>query len=215
MHHTISGDTLQVLSIALSSEDKLVTENNNHRISWVSPDITKKTVSAGRFGPYLDKIIFGKEKIFDVYQSTKSEATISFSTTFNSTIKILEITPTNSYIIRKGSLIAMQDTVIKSTFRVKNMISTIFGVNDIELDKLTGQGRVFVEIDNSSMEYNLEKNETMNFNKQAIAIASESCKIDVRKTNLFKALFLGDNEHIRYTITGPGQVIMQNANRLF
>jgi uncharacterized protein (AIM24 family) len=213
MRYTISGDTFQVLSITLSPDDKLVSENNNPRLSWLSPDINKKTFSTGKFGPYVDRVVYGSHKIFDVYQTAKAESVIAFSTTINSKIKVIDITPDNSFIIQKGSLIAMENTVKKSTFRTKNIIATMFGVNDIELDKLTGQGVAFVEIDNSSVEYNLNQNESLQFNKQAISIVSTSCKIKIRKTNIIKAFFLGDNEYIRYTITGPGLVIMQNAYR--
>jgi uncharacterized protein (AIM24 family) len=116
-------------------------------------------------------------------------------------------------VIKKGTLICMQQGVRLSPHRKRGFISSLLWNDDIALQKLEGTGFAFIELDASAAEYVLSEGESMKFDRSAIAYMSSTCKVSIQKTNIIKSFFFGGDSIYQYTIMGPGKVTMQNFNR--
>ncbi len=77
------------------------------------------------------------------------------------------------------------------------------------MQKLTGEGIVFLEIDGSSMEFELKEGEQQIISTGYLVSMSESCSIDVQTVKGIKNIFLGGEGIFNTVITGPGKVIVQ------
>lgn len=212
MTYTIVGEQLPVLTITLGPNEKIVTENESRHLSWLSPDIKKKTVSTSSFSPFFSKLIFGDARVIDVFLNPSKTGVVAFSTTVPSKIKVLELNPTQSWLIKKGSLLAMESTVKCSPATKFNLWDALFGNDDLAMQRLDGSGKAFIQMDASATEYQLGPGETLAFDQSSVAFISGSCRLKAQRTHIFKAFFFGGNDTIRYTIVGPGKVVMQNAN---
>ncbi len=93
-----------------------------------------------------------------------------------------------------------------------NLWDALFGNDDLALQVLTGEGTAYIVIDQDAKIFTLEKNKAMSFDQAAVAYMDASMTLFVKRTNIFKAFFFGGNDVIKYKVTGPGKIVIQNAN---
>ena len=77
------------------------------------------------------------------------------------------------------------------------------------MQKLSGQGLAFVEIDGSLVEYQLEPGQTMLLDTGYLAMMDESVQMDIEMVHGMKNIFLGGEGLFNTKVTGPGRVWIQ------
>jgi|SRR3989344_2694362 len=86
----------------------------------------------------------------------------------------------------------------------------LFGGEGFILQKATGPGIVFLEIDGSVTEYNLDKNEMIKVDTGHIAMYEESVSYELTTVKGVKnVLFSGEGLFLA-TLKGPGKVMLQS-----
>jgi|GEM_PF-1594839 uncharacterized protein (AIM24 family) len=209
----ITGEHLPVLTMTLGSKEVLYTENDVTTISLMSPDIVKQTIStAKRLNPFFSKLIFGDAKVLDQLTSKKDTSVIAFSAPLPGQIVALKLTKKKPMVIKKGSLLVMTKGITLTPRKKFNLWDALFGNDDLALQVLTGEGTAYIVIDQDAKTFTLEKNKAMSFDQAAVAYMDASMTLLVKRTNIFKAFFFGGNDVIKYKVTGPGKIVIQNAN---
>jgi uncharacterized protein (AIM24 family) len=209
----ITGEHLPVLTMTLGSKEVLYTENDVTTISLMSPDIVKQTIStAKRLNPFFSKLIFGDAKVLDQLTSKKDTSVIAFSAPLPGQIVALKLTKKKPMVIKKGSLLVMTKGITLTPRKKFNLWDALFGNDDLALQVLTGEGTAYIVIDQAAKTFTLEKNKAMSFDQAAVAYMDASMTLFVKRTNIFKAFFFGGNDVIKYKVTGPGKIVIQNAN---
>jgi uncharacterized protein (AIM24 family) len=209
----ITGEHLPVLTMTLGSKEVLYTENDVTTISLMSPDIVKQTIStAKRLNPFFSKLIFGDAKVLDQLTSKKDTSVIAFSAPLPGQIVALKLTKKKPMVIKKGSLLVMTKGITLTPRKKFNLWDALFGNDDLALQVLTGEGTAYIVIDQDAKTFTLEKNKAMSFDQAAVAYMDASMTLFVKRTNIFKAFFFGGNDVIKYKVTGPGKIVIQNAN---
>jgi uncharacterized protein (AIM24 family) len=209
----ITGEHLPVLTMTLASKEVLYTENDVTTISLMSPDIVKQTIStAKRLNPFFSKLIFGDAKVLDQLTSKKDTSVIAFSAPLPGQIVALKLTKKKPMVIKKGSLLVMTKGITLTPRKKFNLWDALFGNDDLALQVLTGEGTAYIVIDQDAKTFTLEKNKAMSFDQAAVAYMDASMTLFVKRTNIFKAFFFGGNDVIKYKVTGPGKIVIQNAN---
>ena len=209
----ITGEHLPVLTMTLASKEVLYTENDVTTISLMSPDIVKQTIStAKRLNPFFSKLIFGDAKVLDQLTSKKATSVIAFSAPLPGQIIAIKLTKKNPMVIKKGSLLVMTKGITLTPRKKFNLWDALFGNDDLALQVLTGEGTAYIIVDKEAKTFTLEKNKAMSFDQAAVAYMDASMTLLVKRTNIFKAFFFGGNDVIKYKVTGPGKIVIQNAN---
>ena len=213
MKQEITGEHLPLLTLTLAKGDTLLTENDVTSISVMSPDIEKKTLStAKKLNPFFSKLIFGDAKVVDQFTAKKDDLTIAFSSQVPGKIVELNIEDKKPVVIKKGSLLAMTSGCTLQPKKKFNLFDALFGNDDLALQVVSGKGTMYIQIDTSAKTYTLEKGKELAFDQAAVAYMDASMTLAVKRTNIFKAFFFGGNDVIKYKVTGPGTIVMQNAN---
>jgi uncharacterized protein (AIM24 family) len=209
----ITGEHLPVITITLAAKNVLFTENDVTTVSLMSPDILKQTISsADRLNPFFSKLIFGDSKVLDQFTSRKAESVIAFSAPLPGQIIALKLTKKKPMVIKKGSLIVMTKGITLTPRKKFNLWDALFGNDDLALQVLSGEGTAYILVDKDAKTFTLEKNKAMSFDQAAVAYMDASMTLLVKRTNIFKAFFFGGNDVIKYKVTGPGKIVIQNAN---
>ncbi len=209
----ITGEQLPVLTITLGAKDILFTENDVTSISVMSPEIVKETISLEkRLNPFFSKLIFGDAKVLDQFTSRKAESIIAFSAPLPGQIIALKLTKKKPMVIKKGSLLVMTKGIQLTPRKKFNLWDALFGNDDLALQVLSGEGTAYIVIDKDAKTFTLEKNKAMSFDQAAVAYMDASMTLLVKRTNIFKAFFFGGNDVIKYKVSGPGKIVIQNAN---
>ena len=78
------------------------------------------------------------------------------------------------------------------------------------MQKITGNGVAFVEIDGYCKEYELGVGEQIIVDTGYLAAMSESCTMDIQRVHGAKNIFFGGEGLFNTVITGPGKVYIQS-----
>jgi uncharacterized protein (AIM24 family) len=78
------------------------------------------------------------------------------------------------------------------------------------MQKISGDGLVFLEIDGHCKEYDLAAGETLVVDTGYLAAMTESCSVDIEMIRGAKNVFLGGEGLFHTRISGPGKVYIQS-----
>ena len=78
------------------------------------------------------------------------------------------------------------------------------------MQKISGNGMVFLEIDGYCKEYDLAIGESIILDTGYLAAMSESCTMDIETVQGAKNIFFGGEGLFHTRITGPGKVYIQS-----
>ena len=124
-------------------------------------------------------------------------------------IRAFEISSEHEIIAQKGSFLAGSPTVEMSIFFQKKLGAGFFGGEGFIMQKFSGAGIVFIEIDGTAVEYDLAEGQSMIVDTGYLAAMSATCKIDVRTVPGIKNMLFGGEGIFNTVITGPGHIILQ------
>ena len=86
---------------------------------------------------------------------------------------------------------------------------TLFGGEGFILTKVSGHGTCFIEIDGSTVEYNLLPGQQMVIDTGYLAMMDATCKMDIQSVPGLKNKFLGGEGLFNTVVTGPGKIVVQ------
>ena len=80
------------------------------------------------------------------------------------------------------------------------------------MQKVSGHGKVFIEIDGSAVTYQLAAGERIIVDTGSLAAMDSTCKMDVVTVKGAKNILFGGEGLFNTVITGPGKVILQTIS---
>jgi len=205
MKYEIKGESMPVIICRLSDGETMITESGS--MSWMSPNIEMETVGGG-FGKVMGRMFSG-EALFQNRFTSHGEGMIAFSSSFPGEIRVVNITPDNDLIVQKRGFLASEAGVELSTYFHKRFASGLFGGEGFILQRLSGNGTAFIEIDGAAIEYELEAGQEIIVDTGNLAAMSSSCTMDIRTVKGAKNILFGGEGLFLTSVKGPGKVILQ------
>ncbi|MCR5482004.1 MAG: TIGR00266 family protein [Clostridia bacterium] len=206
MKYEIKGGNLPVVVCRLEAGESMITESGS--MVWMSPNMQMDT-KAGGMGKILGKMFSGENIFQNVYTARGGEGMIAFGSSFPGAIKAIEVTPDKPLILQKSAFLAAQPGVELSVFFQKKIGAGLFGGEGFIMQKVSGSGIVFVEIDGSEVTYELAAGEQLVADNGYVAMMESTCSIDIQTVKGVKNIMFGGEGLFHTIITGPGRVTMQ------
>ena len=97
-----------------------------------------------------------------------------------------------------------------SMFFQRKLGKGFFGGEGFIMQRISGNGMVFLEIDGHCKEYNLGIGESIIVDTGYLAAMSETCTMDIETVKGVKNMFFGGEGIFHTRITGPGKVYIQS-----
>jgi uncharacterized protein (AIM24 family) len=120
-----------------------------------------------------------------------------------------ELAPGESLICQKDSFMVAQDGVKLEIHFRRKLGAGLFGGEGFILQKVTGPGRVFLEVPGDVREYTLEAGQTIRVDPGHIAFFEPTVNYDIERVKGVKNIFFGGEGLFLATLTGPGRVWLQ------
>ena len=206
--YEIEGGSLPVLICYPQNGETLCTQSG--AMSWMSPNMNMTTNSGGGLKKALGRLITGESLFLNEYTAEGGNGMIAFGACLPGTIIPFNVTPGNEIIIQKNGFLAMEKGLDLSVFFQKKFGAGFLGGEGFVLQKVSGNGTVFVEIDGYCKEYNLAAGEQIVVDSGYLAAMSATCSMDVRSVKGLKNAFFGGEGFFNTVITGPGKVYVQS-----
>ena len=206
--YEIEGGNLPVVICYPEPGQTLCTESG--AMSWMSPNMKMDTNTGGGLKKMFGRMFSGESLFMNEYTAVGSTGMIAFASSFPGRIIPYQVTPGNGIIVQKRGFLAMEKGLELSVYFQKKLGKGLFGGEGFIMQKITGNGMVFLEIDGHCKEYDLAIGESVVVDTGFLAAMSESCSMDVQMVNGAKYVFLGGEGLFHTRVTGPGKVYIQS-----
>ncbi|MCI8348396.1 MAG: TIGR00266 family protein [Firmicutes bacterium] len=207
MKYEIKGEPLPVVICELENGEQMITERGS--MSWMTPNVKMETTSNGGVGKALGRMFAGEALFQNKYTAQGSNASIAFASSFPGSILALNITPDRPIIVQKSAFLASESTVELSVHFQKKLGSGFFGGEGFIMQKLSGNGTAFIEIDGYAVEYELAPGQQMVIDTGYLAMMDATCKMDVTTVKGVKNVLFGGEGLFNTLVTGPGKIVLQ------
>lgn len=205
MRYEIKGGNFPVVECQLENGEQMITEKGS--MVWMSPNIHMET-SGGGLGKMFAKAFSGESMFQNIY-TAKGNGMIAFGSSFPGQIKAVEISRGQEMIVQKSAFLAAQPGVEISIQFSKKLGVGLFGGEGFIMQRLSGNGIAFVEIDGELVEYELQSGQQIIVDSGNVAGYSVGVQMDIKQVPGLKNMFLGGEGIFNTVLTGPGKVWLQ------
>ena len=209
MRYQIEGGNLPAVVIELEPGEVIISEVGGR--TWAKGPIETDTKATGGIGKAIGRMFSG-ESFFMSHYTAKGYAEIGFSSSFAGSIIAKELKAGESIICQKSAFLCATSEVSLSIHFQKKIGAGFFGGEGFIMQKVTGPGTVFLELDGYVREYDLNPGEQVVCDTGLIALMDESCTMDVVVVKGIKNKFFGGEGLIDTVVTGPGKVYIQTMS---
>lgn len=206
MQYQIIGEPLPVVECQLAQGESMITERGS--MCWMSPNIRMET-GAGGFSRALGRMFSGEAMFQNTYTAEYGSGMISFASSFPGSIRAIDIAPGREIVVQKSGFLASEMGVELSVFFQKKLGTGFFGGEGFILQRLSGQGTAFVEIDGCAVEYDLAPGQQMVVDTGYLAMCDATCSIDIQSVKGVKNVLFGGEGLFNTVVTGPGKIVLQ------
>ena len=205
MRYEIKGGAFPVVECQLESGEQMITERGS--MVWMSPNMHMET-SGGGLGRMFSKVLSGESMFQNIY-TAKGNGMIAFGSSFPGQIKPVQIGRGQEIIVQKSAFLAAQAGVELSIHFSKKLGAGLFGGEGFIMQRLSGNGIAFVEIDGELIEYELQAGQQIVVDTGNVAGFTPGVQMDIRQVPGMKNMLLGGEGLFNTVLTGPGKVWLQ------
>ena len=212
MKFRLVGTTVPAVEVFFEQAgEEMITQSGG--MSWMSEGIAMSSDTNGGLLSGLGRMFAGESIFMARYRAQQAGATIAFASTVpGSIIPIKMKAHPNGLICQKGAFLCSQSTVnLEITFS-KKFSSGLFGGEGFILEKLTGHGTAFLEVDGDVVEKELKPGEVIKVDTGNVVAFQNGMSYDVEMVQGFKNILFAGEGLFLTKITGPGKVILQTQN---
>ena len=208
IRYEIEGGNLPVVICYPEAGQTLCTESG--AMSWMSPNMKMDTNSGGGLKKAFGRLLSGESIFMNEYTAQGGTGMIAFASSFPGSIIPYQASEGNGIVVQKRGFLAMEKGLDLSVFFQKKLGRGFFGGEGFIMQRITGYGMVFLEIDGYCKEYNLGVGESIIVDTGYLAAMSDTCTMDIQPVQGAKNIFFGGEGLFHTRITGPGKVYIQS-----
>lgn len=205
MRYEITGGSFPVVVCHLENGEKMITESGS--MVWMTPNMQMET-SGGGLGKMFSRAFSG-ENLFQNIYTARGSGMITFGSSFPGRIVPLEIGPGREMILQKKAFLAAEAGVSLSIHFNKKIGSGLFGGEGFIMQRLSGQGVAFAEIDGELVEYQLEAGQQLVVDTGNVAGFEPTVSMNIQQVPGLKNMVFGGEGVFNTLLTGPGKVWFQ------
>lgn len=216
MKYEIFGNTLPAVEIKLNNKESIYTQSGG--MSWMTSGISMDTNMKGGFLKGLGRMFSGESLFMATYTAESDNQSITFASSFPGEIRCLDIS-SHEYICQKSAFLCAEPSVELSIY-ANGLKSGLFGGEGFIMQRLSGSGLAFLELDGSVKEIELAAGEKIKVDTGNVAFFESQVKYSAETVKGFKNILFGGEGLFLTTLEGPGKVYLQTmtmpgvANRL-
>lgn len=207
MKYEIKGEPMPVVICHLEAGESMVTEKGS--MVWMSPNMEMKTDAGGGLGKAFGRMFSGESIFRNTYTAKGGPGMIAFASSFPGAIRAIELTPDKPIVCQKSAFLAAESGVDISVFFQKKVAAGFFGGEGFIMQKISGRGTAFIEIDGSAVEYELKAGQQIIVDTGNLAMMEDTCSIDIQTVKGVKNALFGGEGLFNTVVTGPGRVVLQ------
>lgn len=191
--------------------EEMITQSGG--MAWMSDGVHMSTDTNGGILSGLGRMFAGESLFMAHYREERQGATIAFASTVPGSIVPIKMKDyPNGIICQKGAFLCSQSSVkLEITFS-KRLSTGLFGGEGFILEKLSGTGTAFLEVDGDAVEKDLQPGEVIKVDTGNVVAFQEGVSFEIETVSGFKNIIFGGEGLFLTRLTGPGKIILQTQN---
>jgi len=218
MEYKIVGDVMQALQIELHQNEELYAEAGAMLYMGPGIDLQAK-MQGGLMKGLMRKFLAGESLFMSVFRCDAPRANMALANPIAGKIFPVPLNNTTILAERNAYLCAIGNVDLSVAF-TKRFGAGLFGGEGFILQKISGQGLVFLHAGGNMLEFNLAAGETLRVDTGCIVSMADTVDYDIQFVGGFRNALFGGEGLFYATLTGPGHIVLQTlpfsrlANRI-
>src|SRR5438874_5198009 len=218
MEYKIIGDVMQALQIQLHQNEEIYAEAGAMLYMGAGIDLQAK-MQGGLMKGLMRKFLAGESLFMSVFQCTGPKGHLALANPIAGKIFPVQLNNTTILAERNAFLCAIGNVDLSVAF-TKRFGAGLFGGEGFILQKISGQGLVFLHAGGNMLEFNLAAGETLRVDTGCIVSMADTVDYDIQFVGGFRNALFGGEGLFYATLTGPGHIVLQTlpfsrlANRI-
>lgn len=211
MDYKIIGQTVPVVEMTLNAGESVYTQSGG--MAYQTEGIEMNTNARGGVMKSLGRMFAGESIFMANYTATKEGAKVAFASTVPGSVIPIDLSQySGGYILQKGAFLCAEQNVNTSIAFNKKISAGLFGGEGFILQKATGNGKVFLEVDGDAIEKELAAGEVLKVDTGNVVAFEPSVSYEIERIKGLGNIFLGGEGLFLTRLVGPGRVILQSQN---
>ena len=209
MHYRIFGTPMPAVTLTLDRGEEIYTQSGG--MTWMSEGFSMETNMKGGLLGGIGRMFAGESLFLATYAAQHDNAEITMASSFPGEIRMLEIGSGKEYIAQKNAFLCATKNVSVSAY-VTGVKAGFFGGEGFILQKYSGQGLAFLELDGTIVERELAPGEVIKVNTGNVAAFETSVEYSSEMVKGFANVLFGGEGLFLTTLKGPGKVWLQTMS---
>lgn len=205
MNYEIVSQAYPVAICHLQAGEQMKTEKGS--MVWMDPCMQMET-SSGGLGKAFSRMFSGESIFQNIYTAT-APGMIAFGSSFPGRIMPIDVQPGTDFIVQKSGFLAAEMGVELSIHFNQKLGAGFFGGEGFIMQRLSGQGTAFIEIDGDMVTYQLQPGQQLVVDTGNVLAFTGSVQIDIQRVKGAKNMLFGGEGLFNTVLTGPGTVYLQ------
>jgi len=175
---------------------------------YMAGDVDMDTSMKGGIWGGLRRMVVG-ESLFMTRFRARGPAQVAFAAPHPGNVKRLDLDGRSGWLCQRDSFLCATDGAEGGIAFTKRFGAGLFGGEGFILERLSGEGTVFIHGGGNFLEFDLLPGQTLRVDTGCIVAFQEGVRYDIQFVGGFKNALFGGEGLFLATLTGPGQVVLQ------
>jgi uncharacterized protein (TIGR00266 family) len=207
MDYKIIGDVMQALQIQLRQGEEVFAEAGSMLYMAQGVELQAK-MQGGLMKGLMRKFLAGESMFMSVFRCNTPTGHLALANPIAGKIFPLELKG-NTVLAERNAFLCGVGNIDLSIAFSKKFGAGLFGGEGFILQKLSGQGLLFLHAGGNMLEFNLAPGEQMRVDTGCIVSMADTVTYDIQFVGGFKNALFGGEGLFYALLTGPGHVVLQ------
>jgi len=207
MKYSITGDNLQFVNVEFMPGEMIYSEAGS--MLYMSGDVRLETKATGGLMSGLKRAMAGESFFVTNFHAEGGPGLVGFGGSVPGKCMAIDLRGGKQWLLQKTAFLAAEAAVSLDIAFQRKFGAALFGGEGLVLQKVQGEGTVFIAGSGDFIEYNLLPGQVMKVSTANVAAWEASVSYDIQSLGVKTALFGGEGLFVT-TMTGPGRIVLQS-----
>ena len=209
MQYQIIGQTVPAVEMTLMTGESVYTQSGG--MIWQTPGIQMTSNARGGLAKSIGRKLAGESLFIANYTAQADNVKIAFGATVPGCVVPVNVGAT-PVICQKGAFLCAEQSVQLDVTLTKRLAAGLLGGEGFVLQKLSGSGMAFLEIDGDMVTYDLAAGAEMLVDTGNVVAFEQTISYDITTVKGLTNVLFGGEGIFLTKLTGPGRIILQTQN---
>jgi len=212
MNAEVKGTTLPVLEMVLDPGEYVISTHGE--LSWMTANMqmSQTTATGGQSGfmAGLKRVMGGGGLFMTRYEAQGGQGMVAFAAKMPGRIFPMEVAPGQGYLVHRHGWLCGTPGIVPTVGLQQSFRGGLWGGDGFVLERIEGQGTVWVELSGEITTYELAPGQTLLVHPGHVGVFEDRVSFQITRIQGVANIIFGQDGYHLVALTGPGKVWLQS-----